>query len=128
MATAAVKAGPRCANTAVRCTKPCKLLVLDDIKDVVSIGRAVIAAQEENFEHLYRFKGFENCGCDAMHALAQKLSLKKVKDGDILFEEGDPVMHHHFLLSGRLSCTKKREDGMRTVVGTRPLVCMRLQD
>lgn len=118
VATAAAKAGPRCANTPVRVTQPSRLMVLDNIHDVVAIGHAVTAAQQDNFERLYRFKGFENCSCDAMHALSKKLDVKKFKDGDILFSEGDPVLHHYFVLSGRISCGKRRDDGMRNVVGT----------
>ena len=52
-----------------------------------------------------------------MHALAQKLRLKKFKDGDTVFAEGDPFVHHYFVLSGRISCTNKRGDGMRNLVG-----------
>eukprot|EP01043_Picozoa_sp_COSAG02_P039512 COSAG02_NODE_3126_length_7316_cov_100.271997_4_plen_581_part_00 len=117
VATAAAKAGPRCANVSVRVTKPSRLMVLDHMKDVVAIGRAVAAAQQDNFEQLYRFKGFENCSCEAMHAIAQKLTLRKVKDGETLFAEGDTAKHHYFVLSGRFSCIKKREDGIRNVVG-----------
>jgi hypothetical protein len=117
VATAAAKAGPRCANAAVRVTKPSRLMVLDHMQDIVTIGRAVAATQQDNFEQLYRFKGFENCSCEAMHALAKKLSLRKVKDGETLFAEGDTVKHHYFVLSGRFSCIRRREDGIRNVVG-----------
>eukprot|EP01043_Picozoa_sp_COSAG02_P004923 COSAG02_NODE_131_length_34710_cov_17.171159_3_plen_559_part_00 len=124
VATAAAKAGPRCANTAVRVTQPSRLMVLDNMKDVVAIGRAVIATQKDNFEQLYRFKGFENCSCEAMHALAQQLRLVKVKDGQTLFAEGDTIKHHYFVLSGRLSCIRKRDDGIRNVVGARTTCCV----
>ena len=127
VATAALKAGPRCANTSIRATQSSRLMVLDNMNDVVAIGRAVIATQADNFERLYRFKGFENCTSDAMHALAQKLSLRKVRSGQTAFAEGERVVHHFFVLSGRISCTKKRDDGLPNVVGARSTFCLHVR-
>jgi hypothetical protein len=46
VASAAMKAGPRSANATVRVTQLCRMMVLDDINDVVAIGRAVVGVQE----------------------------------------------------------------------------------
>lgn len=127
VATAALKAGPRCANASIRATQSSRLMVLDNMTDVVVIGRAVIATQADNFERLYRFKGFENCTGDGMRALAKKLSLRKVKDGETVFAEGERAVHHFFVLSGRISCTKKRDDGLPNVVGARSTFCVHMR-
>ena len=116
---AAKRKGPFLVNSSVRATVPTRVLVLDNTKDLLAIGRSVEVAQEETFQRLFRFPGFEGVGCQALRNTALRSKRVLCKAGQILFSRGETVTQHYFLLKGRLDfCIEREDDGIINHIGS----------
>ena len=117
---AAKRKGPFLVNSSVRATVPTRVLVLHNAKDLLAIGRSVEVAQEEIFQRLFRFPGFDGgVPCQALRNTALRSKRISIKAGQILFSRGETVTQHYFLLKGRLDfCIEREDDGIINHIGS----------
>ena len=80
----------------------------------------VEVAQEEIFQRLFRFPGFDGgVPCQALRNTALRSKRISIKAGQILFSRGETVTQHYFLLKGRLDfCIEREDDGIINHIGS----------
>ena len=64
---------------------------------------------------LHKVDAFENIPDNQLQWLLENSEVVELKDGDNFFKKGDPIVHTHFILEGRISFRVEQAGQFREV-------------